>query len=323
MLRIFISSFLLASTLMSTSLFAANDYPSKPIHIIVPLAAGSAIDNAVRILTQKMGENMGQSFVIENLTGAAGAIGADKVAKSAPDGYTLGGFNDSILTMVPHMQSKLTWDPIKDFEPISLAALVEWGLVVNPARPEKTVADLIASAKKNPGQINYGSGGNGSPQHIAMALMASQTGVTMTHVPYKGVSQAALGVAGGEVQTAFLAVASLRSLAESGKLRLIAVATPQRMPQFPNTPTIAESGVPGFEFKAWFAMVAPAGTPKPVIQKLNEEISKALTDPGVREKLNIQGLKPLGSSPEELTQAIKSQLLSYGKVIKKAGITSD
>jgi len=298
-------------------------YPNKPIRMIVPLAAGSAVDNAARILAQKMGQNMGQSIVIENQPGAAGLIGADRVAKSPPDGYTLGGFNDSIMTMLPNLQPKMPWDILRDFETVSLAATVEWGLVVPANAPQHNAADLIASARKEPGKIDYGSGGNGSPQHIAMALFASQAGVQMTHVPYKGATQAAMGVAGNEVHAAFQGIATVNSLIRAGKVRLIGVTTPQRMPQFPDVPTVSQSGLPGFEFNSWFAVMAPAGTPKPILQTLSAEISKALADPEVRDKLAAQGLTPRGTSPDELAKAMRAQLARYGQLIKQAGITAD
>jgi tripartite-type tricarboxylate transporter receptor subunit TctC len=302
---------------------AQEAYPSKPIRMVIPLAAGSAVDNAARIVTQKMGQSMGQSFVIENQPGAAGLIGAERVARAAPDGYTLGGFNDSIMTMLPNMQSKMPWDILRDFEPVSLVATVEWGLVVGADAPQRSAADLIAAARKAPGQINYGSGGNGSPQHIAMALFASQANLSLTHVPYKGATQAAMGVAGNEVQTAFQGIATVNALLRAGKLKLIGVTTPRRMPQFPDVPTVSESGLPGFEFNSWFAVMAPAGTAKAIVQTLQAEIAKALADPEVREKLNVLGLTPRGTSPEELAQATRAQLARYGSLIRQAGITAD
>jgi tripartite-type tricarboxylate transporter receptor subunit TctC len=298
-------------------------WPAKPIRIVVPLAAGSAVDNAARIVAQRMGQDLGQSLVIENQPGAAGLVGAGNVAKSAPDGYTLGGFNDSIMTMVPHMHAKMPWDILKDFEPVSLVATVEWGLVVPADSPIRTAADLVAAARRAPGEVTYGSGGNGSPQHIAMALFASQAGVQMKHVPYKGATQAAMGVAGQEVQAAFQGIATVTSLVRAGKLRLIGVTTPRRMPQFPDVPTVAESGLPGFEFNSWFTLMAPAGTPKPVVQALNEAVQKALADPEVRDKLNAQGLTPRGTSPEELAAATRTQLARYGALIRQNGITAD
>ena len=298
-------------------------YPNKTIRMIVPLAAGSAVDNAARIVAQKMGQNLGQAIVIENQPGAAGLIGAGAVAKAGPDGYTLGGFNDSIMTMLPNLQAKMPWDILKDFEPVSLVATVEWGLVVNAEAPQRSAADLIASARQAPGKINYGSGGNGSPQHIAMALFASQARVQMTHVPYKGATQAAMGVAGKEVDAAFQGIATVNSLVRAGKLRLVGVTTPRRMPQFPDVPTVSESGLPGFEFNSWFAMMAPAGTPKGIVQFLSAEVAKALADPEVREKLVAQGLTPRGTSPDELGRFTRAQLARYGELIRQNGITAE
>lgn len=301
---------------------AQTAYPNKPIKMIVPLAAGSAVDNAARIVTQKLGDQLKQGIVIENLLGAAGAIGADKVAKSAPDGYTLAGFNDSIMTMIPHMKSQ-TWDIQKDFEPVSLVATVEWGLVVAADSPIKTAADFIAAAKKDPAKLNYGSGGNGSPQHIAMALFANQAGIQLTHVPYKGATQAAVGVAGKEVDAAFQGIATVNALVQAGKLRLIAVSTSKRLAQFPSVPTVNESGLSGFEFNSWFAVMAPAATPKAITQQLHSEIVKALADSDVQSKLMAQGLTPRGLSPDELGRAMRAQYARYGKLIKDAGIKGD
>jgi tripartite-type tricarboxylate transporter receptor subunit TctC len=318
------TAFLLAGLLAGFQAFAQSaNYPTKPIRMIVPLAAGSAVDNAARIIAQKMGQNMGQAIVIENQAGAAGLIGAAAVAKAAADGYTLGGFNDSIMTMLPNLQPKMPWDILKDFEPVSLVATVEWGLVVGADAKERNASDLIASARAAPGKLNYGSGGNGSPQHIAMALFASQAGVQMTHVPYKGATQAAMGVAGNEVQAAFQGIATVNSLVRAGKLKLIAVTTPKRLPQFADVPTVAESGLAGFEFNSWFAMMAPAGTPKSILNTLHAEITKALADAEVRDKLIGLGLTPRGTSPDELAKAIRAQLARYGELIKQAGITAE
>ena len=307
----------------ASSSYAQSGYPNKPIKMIVPLAAGSAVDNAARIIAVKMGQNMGQSIVIENVTGAAGLIGADRVAKAAPDGYTIGGFNDSIMTMLPNLQPKMPWDILKDFEPVSLVATVEWGLVVDADAPIRSAADLIAAARKAPGKVDYGSGGNGSPQHIAMALFASQAGVQMTHVPYKGATQAAMGVAGKEVQVAFQGIATVNSLVSAGKLKLIGVTTPKRMAQFPAVPTVGESGLAGFEFNSWFAMLAPAGTPKTITQALQAEVAKALADPETRDKLIAQGLTPRGTTPEDLGRATRAQLARYGELIKQNNITAE
>ena len=302
---------------------AQSAYPNKPIRMIVPLAAASAVDNAARILAQKLSQNMGQQIFIENQPGAAGLIGAERVAKAAPDGYTIGGFNDSIMTMLPNLHANLTWDILKDFEPVSLVATVEWGLVANTDSPYRSAADLIAAAKASPGAINYGSGGNGSPQHIAMALFASTAGLQLTHVPYKGATQAALGVAAGEVPVAFQGLATVTGLIKGGKLRLIGVTTRTRLPQFSDTPTVAESGLPGFEFNSWFAVMAPAGTPKEIVARLNAEIRKALADPEVNDKLLAQGLTPRGTAADELGTATRAQLARYAQLFRQANIKAD
>lgn len=319
-LGLFLATSLCAASALSQS---PSGYPNRPIRMNVQLAAGSAVDNAARILAQKMGQNMGQSIVIENQPGAVGLIGAERVAKAAPDGYTIGGFNDSIMTMLPNLNAKMPWDILKDFEPVSLVATVEWGLVVGTDAKERSAGDLLAGARAAPGKLNYGSGGNGSPQHIAMALFASQAGVQLTHVPYKGATQAAMGVAGNEVQAAFQGIATVNALVRGGKLKLIGVTTPRRMPQFPDVPTVSESGLPGFEFNSWFAMMAPAGTPKAIVQTLYAEVGKALGDPEVREKFAALGLSPRGTSPDELGGAVRGQLARYGNLIKQAGITAD
>jgi tripartite-type tricarboxylate transporter receptor subunit TctC len=206
---------------------------------------------------------------------------------------------------------------------VSLVATVEWGLVANKDSAYKSAADLIADAKAHPGDINYSSGGNGSPQHIAMALFANQAGIKLTHVPYKGASQAALGVAAGEVPVAFQGLATVAGLARGGRLRLIGVTTPAPLPEFPGVPTVATSGLPGFQFNSWFTVVAPAHTPKAIVDRLNAEIVKALADPGVRAKLRDQGLTARGSSPEELGRATREQLARYAKLMKDAGIHTE
>ena len=306
-----------------TAVQAQTTFPVKAIRIVVPFAAGGTSDILARTIGQKLTESWGQPVVVENRAGANGNVGADHVAKSAPDGYTLGGFNDSIMTMLPNLQAKMPWDILKDFEPVSLVATVEWGLVVPADSAIKTAADLIAAAKKSPGQLNYGSGGNGSPQHIAMALFASQAGVQLTHVPYKGATQAAVGVAGHEVQVAFQGIATVSSLIKAGKLRLIGVTTPRRLAQFPDVPTVSESGLSGFEFNSWFAMMAPAGTPKPIVEKLQTEIAKALADPSIKEQLFGLGLSPRGTSPDQLATELRAQFAKYGNLIRQANITAE
>jgi len=309
--------------LVGSNAVAQTAYPERPIKMIVPLAAASAVDVAARIVTQKMADNMGQQIVIINQAGASGLIGAEQVARAAPDGYTIGGFNDSVMTMVPNLHSKMPWDILKDFEPVSLVATVEWGLIAGNNTGYKTAADLIAAAKAAPDKINYSSGGPGSPQHLAMAMFASSAGISLTHVPYKGATQAATDVASGQIPVGFQGLGTVAALVRGGQLRLIGVTTEKRLSQFPDVPTVSESGLPGFFFNSWFAILAPAGTPKDIIARLNAEVLKAVGDPEVRRKLEDLGFSVRGTSPAELGVLTREQLAKYARVIKEMGITNE
>jgi tripartite-type tricarboxylate transporter receptor subunit TctC len=308
---------------LATICSAQTAYPQKPIRMVIPLAAGSAVDNAARVLTLKMAENMGQGFVIENITGSSGLIGAERVARAAPDGYTIGGYNDSILTMVPHLIAKMPWNALTDFEPISLVGTIEWGLVVKADGPYKTLSDFLNAAKASPNKLNYSSGGNGSPQHIGMALVANRANVDLVHVPYKGATPAAVAVAAGEVDAAMQGLGTVTSLIQSGKLRLLAVSTPARLAQYPQTPTFTEAGLRDFTFNSWFAMVAPAGTPKAIVDKLSDEARKALNDPTTRDKLIGLGVTPRGTTPAEFGAATRNQFELYRKLIQEKGIRAE
>jgi tripartite-type tricarboxylate transporter receptor subunit TctC len=309
--------------LAGSSAVAQNAYPERPIKMIVPLAAASAVDVAARIVTQKMSDNMGQQIVIINQAGASGLIGAEQVARAEPDGYTIGGFNDSIMTMVPNLQANMRWDILKDFEPVSLVATVEWGLIANNKTSYKTAGDLIVAAKAAPGKIDYGSGGPGSPQHLAMAMFASQAGISLTHVPYKGATQAATDVAGGQIPVAFQGLGTVAALVRGGQVKLLGVTTERRLAQFPDVPTVSESGLPGFVFNSWFAILAPAGTPRDIVARLNNEVLKAVGDPEIRRKLEELGFAVRGSSPEELRTLTRDQLAKYARVIKEMGIANE
>jgi tripartite-type tricarboxylate transporter receptor subunit TctC len=319
-MRLFDSLVAALALLAGSGAVAQTAYPERPIKMIVPLAAASAVDVAARIVTQKMAENMGQQIVIINQAGASGLIGAEQVARAAPDGYTIGGFNDSVMTMVPNLHAKMPWDILKDFEPVSLVATVEWGLIAGNNTGYKTAADLIAAAKAEPGKINYSSGGPGSPQHLAMAMFASGAGISLTHVPYKGATQAATDVASGQIPVGFQGLGTVAALVRGGQVRLIGVTTEKRLPQFPDVPTVSESGLPGFVFNSWFAVLAPAGTPKDIIARLNAEILKAVGDPEVRHKLEDLGFSVRGTSPEELGALTQQQLAKYARAIKEMGI---
>jgi len=302
------------------ALSGAQSYPGKSILMIMPLQAGSSIDVGMRIVTQKMAENMGQQIVIDNQPGAAGLIGTERFMRAAPDGYTLATLNDSILTMIPNLYKKVAYDPLKSFAPVSLVAGNTWLLVTHPNLPVKTARELVALAKARPGEINYASGGNGSPQHIAMAMFESATGAKMTHVPYKGTTQATLDVISGHIPVMFSATSLVIEQIRQGKIRALAGGGAKRLALLPAVPTIAESGVPGFDFNTWMAILAPLNTPKEIIARLNAEIIKALSVPDVNERLVAIGFEIDGSSPEKLATVTKARLEQMQKIIRDAGI---
>ncbi len=301
---------------------AAQPYPAKPILLIMPLQAASAVDVMIRIVAQKMGDNMGRTIVIENQPGAAGSIGAERLKKAAPDGYTLGALNDSILTMIPNIR-QAPYDPVKDFAPVGVVAGITWVMVVNNDLPAKTVPEFIALAKSRPGRIDYSSGGNGSPQHVAMEAFKAATGIYLVHIPYRGATQAALDVISNQVQTHMGAVSIVLPHIQSGRLRALGVPSATRSPLLPNVPTMTEAGVSGFEWQTWAAIVAPVGTPKPIVDRLNAELLKAVGAPDVREKLIAQGLEPIGSAPEEVTRRTLAGLKRMSEVVKRAGIQAE
>jgi tripartite-type tricarboxylate transporter receptor subunit TctC len=298
-------------------------YPAKPILMVLPLAAGSSFDVVLRLITQKMSESMGQPFVVENQAGAAGMIGAERFMRAAPDGYTLAALNDSILTMVPNLRTKVPYDPVASFAPVSLLVNNSWILVTHPTLPVRSVAELIDLAKAKPGAINYSSGGNGSPQHIAMALFESMAGIKLTHVPYKGTTQATLDVMSGQIPMMFSATNGVMNQVRDGRLRGLAVGGLTRSPLFPAVPTVAQTGLPGYEFVTWMGMFAPLNTPKEIVARLNAEVVRALASSELRERLNAQAVEAKTSTPEELTALTKDRLAQMAKLIKDAGIVAE
>ncbi len=311
----------LAAMAAAPRITLAQEYPAKPILMVMPLQAGSAVDIMMRIVAQKMGDNMGRQIVVENQPGAAGLIGTERVKRAAPDGYTIGALNDSILTMIPNIR-QAPYDPVKDFMPVGIAAGITWVLVVNNDLPVKTVAEFIALAKKQPGKIDYSSGGSGSPQHVAMEAFKEATGTYLVHIPYRGATQAAVDVISNQVQAHFSAVSIVLPYIKSGRMRALAVPSPKRSPLLPDVPTMAEAGVPGFEWFTWASIVLPLGTPKPIADRLNAELVKAVNAPDVREKLVSQGLDPIGSPPEQVTQWTQAGLKRMAQIVKRAGITA-
>ena len=313
-------SLCIALALLATAPAIAQTYPARQILMLVPLQAGTAVDNVARVIAQKMSQSMGQSVVVENQPGAAGQIGTERIAKAAPDGYTIGFVNDSILTMLPNLNPKLPYDPIKDLAPVSRVAGNNFGIAVPANSPSKTLGELLAAARAKPGEIHFSSGGGGSPQHLAMEMLASAAGVKMTHVPYKGAAQALTDLVGGQVQSLAQGLGVMVPQAKAGKLRLVATTGTARSPLTPDVPTAHEAGLAGFEFATWFAVVAPAATPRPIVDRLNAEILKAITLPEVRDQLQSAGYVIYGSTPAQLTGAITDGLARMGRVIREANI---
>ena len=295
----------------------AQAYPDKPVRVIVVFPPGGSNDVVARIVFQKMSEIMGQQFVIENRGGAAGTIGSEVVASTAADGYTI-MVQSATHVANPHLYEKLPYDALKDFVGVTTLARQVGMLVVHPSLPAKSVKEFIALAKTRPGEINYASAGNGSFVHLTMALFASITNSKMVHVPYRGGGPAGTALIAGETQAMIATIGSLFPHIKSNRVRPLGVTSDKRTEQFPDVPAIAET-VPGYEFTAWVGCFAPAGTPKPIVDRLNAALQKALADPGVASKLTVQTLDPMHMTPEQFAARLKSDFDKYEKVIKLSG----
>jgi tripartite-type tricarboxylate transporter receptor subunit TctC len=298
----------------------AQSYPSKPIRLIVPFAAGGGNDNIARLVGKRVSDSMGQPLVIDNRPGAGGVLGAELAAKSAPDGYTLflGGVGSHALN--PNLIEKLPYDPIGDFAPVALLARAPLILVVHPSVPARDVAEFVAYARKNPGKLNFASNGNGTSAQLAAVMFDSMAGVDMVHVPYKGLAPALTDLLSGQVQLMFSSVVAILPHVRAGKLRALAVTGTKRMAALPELPTIAESGFPGYEASSWYGILAPAGTPREIVTKLNAELTKALQQPEVRTSLLAEGAEPAGGSPEQFAAYIRTEKERMGKLIRDAKI---
>ena len=294
-------------------------YPNRPIRVVVPAAPGGGTDYTARLIGQKLSEAWGQPVIVDKRGGAAGNIGADIVAKSSPDGYTLLVPITSFPTN-PSLYSKLPFDTIKDFAPISLLALAPLLLVVNPSVPATSVKELIALAKAKPGQLNFANTGGGTTARLAGELFKKMAGVDLVSIAYKGGGPAVIDLIAGHVQIYFSTIPAANQQVNAGKLRALAVTTPKRVPEIPTIPTVAEAGLPGFEVVGWFGLFAPAGAPKPIITKLNEEVVRLLKLPETRKRLIGHGLIPAGGTPEELGKFLKLEIGKWAKLIKEAGI---
>ncbi len=301
----------------------AAGFPNKSIRLIVPFPAGGGTDIVARAISVKLTEAWGQQIIIDNRGGAGGVIGADTVAKSTPDGYTLLFGTPGALVINPLLNSKLPYNAAKDFAPVSLLALNPQLLAVHNSMPVGTVKELIAYAKAQPGKLNYASVGEGTPNHLAMELFKSMTGTQMVHVPYKGAAPAVTDLVGGQVNLMFNPMPPLMPHVKSGRLKALGVGGTQRSPALPDVPTIAEAGVPGYEYVTWYSIVVPAKTPRAIIDKINSRLAAVLAIPEVALRLSSQGAEPRSSTPEELTRLIQEDYKRLGAVIRSAGIKGE
>ena len=301
----------------------AQTYPAKPVRMVVPFPPGGATDILARVVGQKLGEYLGQPVVIENRGGAGGNIGAEVVAKAPPDGYTVLFSTSGVIVVNPNLYRKMTFDPIRDFAPVAMAATHGNLLLVHPSLPVKSVKDLIALARAKPGQLNYGSGGVGTSPHLAAELFKVMTGTDLVHVPYKGGNPSVTGLLSGEVGLMFASIPSVLQHARSGRLRALAITSAQRSAVAPNLPTVAEAGVPGYQVDIWLGVLVPTGTPREVIARLNGGIIKALTAPEVKERLEPEGFEPSAMSPDEFARHIRAELPVWAKVVQAAKLRAD
>ncbi len=302
---------------------AQTDYPTKPIRIVVPYFPGTPSDLSARMLGQKFAEAWGKSVVIENVAGASGNIGSERVARANPDGYSLVLPGNAPMAINPSLYPNLPFHPLKDFAPISQVALSASMLAVQSGLNVKNVQEMVALAKAQPGKLTYGTGGAGTPQHMAGELFNTMAGIRIVHVPYKGPPPSLLDLVGGRLTAVFAILSSALPLTRSEKIRALAVTSLQRSGAAPDVPTLSESGLPGFEATSWFALLAPVGTPQPIIRKIHGETVKALAQPDVRTRLTDMGMDVVGSTPEQLTAIMRAELPKWAKVVKESGAKLD
>ena len=302
---------------------ASAQYPDKPIRMIVPQAPGAATDTAARILATEMATQLGQQIIIENRPGGGFTIGLDIVAKAAPDGYTIGMGPIGALAISPNMMAKLPYDIEKDFQPVALVTNGHLLLAASPKLPVNTVPELIAYAKVNPGKLTNASSANGSPGHVGGELFKLMTGTKIVHVPYKGGALAINDLMAGQVDLMFESLNSISPHARSGKIKALAVSGVRRSPGFPNIPTLAEAGVPGYDAPTWTGVITPAGLPKPILEKLNTAVNRAIATPAFKERFGVIGDEPAGGTPEEFGAVIKRELAKWRDVVQRSGAKFD
>jgi tripartite-type tricarboxylate transporter receptor subunit TctC len=318
-----LSALVVLSLVAGTCWAQPERWPTKPIRYIVVFPPGGTTDIIGRIVSEQLSKALGQPVVVENRPGGGGAVGSEFGAKQPADGYTLVAGTISSLAINVSLYTKLGYDPVRDFHPITVFGSLPNVLVVNPALPVKTVSDLIALAKKRPGELTFASAGSGTSQHLTGELFSMQTGVKMVHVPFKGGAPAIADLVGGHVALAFANLPEALSFIRQGKLRAIAVTTATRASQLPEIPTIAESGLPGFDVTSWQGLVVPTGVPAPIVRRLNEEVVRILRTPEIREKFAGLGIEVVGNSPEEFAAFMKAEIARWAKVVKASGARVD
>ncbi len=303
--------------------YAQQNYPTRTVRVVVFLPAGGAGDVTARIVSQKLGDALGQNFIVDNRPGMGGVIGTNIVAHAAPDGYTLLACGITTHGIGPHIYTKLPYDPVKDFAPVILSSTMPIFLLVNAQVPVKSVSELVALAKSKPEAVNFASPGTGSAPHLVGELFKSVTGIPSQHIPYKGSGSAAPDLVGGHVQFMFDAIAGHLAGVQSGRVKAMAVTGPSRVSAFPDTPTMAEVGYPQVTGSVWYGLLAPAGTPKAIIAKLNTEANRALTMQDVKDRMAGAGMYPAGGTPEEFGNFIRAELDKWGPIVKAAGVKAD
>ncbi len=316
-------AFIALAAALLAPLAAAQSYPHKPIRVIVSVPAGGTPDVTARLVTPGLSSLLGQQLVVDNRGGAGGLIGAELAANAAPDGYTLFISSPGALTILPHLRKSVPYDTLRDFAPIGLISIGPFLLITHPSVPARTVKELIALAKAQPGKLNYASAGNGVANHLAMELFKSMAGIDITHVPYKGAPQAVTDVLAGHMNMMFNSIAPIVAHIKSERVRVLGIAGAKRSPQLPDVPTISEAGVPGFEAVNWFGMFAPAKTPKQIVTRLNEALVKVVNAPEIRSQFEALGADPVGSSPEAFAAFVRRDLEKYAKVVKLSGAKVD
>ena len=312
-----------AFLVLSTSAAIAQTWPAKPIRIVVPFPAGGSTDIVGRLLADKLSQSLGQAVVVDNRAGAGGTSGSDVAAKSAPDGYTFLLGTSSTHAIAPALYPKLAYDPVKDFAPVSLVGTATILMVVHPSVPAKSVAEFVALAKAKPGAMMFGSTGNGSVSHLTAEYFKSLAGIDMQHVPYKGDAPMTLDLVAGRVQVAFGTAVAFLPQVQAGKLNALAVTDARPSPVAPQLPTVAASGLPGFEVLQWFGLLAPAGTPREIVARLNADVGKALQHPDVQEKLKGLGMQIVGGPPEQFGSFMRAEAVKWARIVKDSGAKVD